>query len=105
MGLTRSVKETVKARAARDPAFRDALRIEAVGQFLAGDIDTGEAVLRDDINATIGFEGLAEATGTSSKSLMRRLGPLGNPTAGNLFNILRTVQRAAGIYLAVAAER
>lgn len=105
MGLTRSFKETVKARAARDPAFRDALLIEAVDQFLAGDIETGKAVLRDYINATIGFEGLAEATGTPSKSLMRMLSPMGNPTAGNLFNILQTVQRAAGLHLAVAVER
>lgn len=86
MALTRSFKETVKARAERDSAFRDALLTEAVDQLLAGDIETGKAVLRDYINATIGFERLAQETGTSSKSLMRMLGPTGNPTATNLFD-------------------
>lgn len=105
MALTRSFKDTVKARAERDPAFRDALLTEAVDQFLAGDLDSGKAVLRDYINATIGFERLAEETGTSSKSLMRMLSPGGNPTASNLFNVLHTVQQAAGVHLAVSAGR
>ena len=105
MALTRSFKNTVKARAERDPAFRDALLTEAVDQLLAGDIETGKAVLRDYINATIGFERLAEETGTSSKSLMRMLGPTGNPTATNLFSVLRTVQKTSGIQLSVAVGR
>jgi putative addiction module killer protein len=42
MVLTHSFKETVKARAERDPVFRDALLTEAVDQFLAGDLDTGK---------------------------------------------------------------
>lgn len=105
MALTRSFRETVKARAERDPAFRDALLTEAVDQFLAGDLDTGKTVLRDYINATIGFERLAAETGSSSKSLMRMLSPTGNPTAGNLFNVLHTVQQATGVHLAVAAGR
>lgn len=105
MALTRSFKDTVKARAERDPAFRDALLTEAVDQLLAGDIETGKAVLRDYINATIGFERLAQETGTSSKSLMRMLGPTGNPTATHLFGVLRTVQKTAGVQLSVAIGR
>ncbi|MEE7457454.1 transcriptional regulator [Methylorubrum populi] len=105
MALTRSFKDTVKARAECDPAFRDALLTEAVDQLLAGNIETGKAVLRDDINATIGFERLAEETGTSSKSLMRMLGPAGNPTATNLFSVLRSVQKTSGIQLSVAVGR
>ena len=105
MALTRSFKETVKARAERDPVFRDALLTEAVDQFLAGDLNTGKAVLRDYINATIGFERLAQETGSSSKSLMRMLSPSGNPTASNLFAVLHRIQRATGVHLAVAAER
>lgn len=105
MTLTRSFRETVKARAESDPAFREALLTEAVDQFLAGELDTGKAVLRDYINATIGFERLAVETGSSSKSLMRMLSPTGNPTASNLFAVLTTVQKAAGLKLAVAAGR
>ena len=71
MALTREFKDTVKARAARDPDFREALLIEAAQQLLAGDLETGKAVLRDYINATVGFERPTRETGTPSKSLMR----------------------------------
>ena len=65
MALTRNFKDTVRARVQADPAFRSALLTEAVNAFLLGDIDTGKAVLRDYIKATVGFEELAEQTGSS----------------------------------------
>ncbi|HEX2136697.1 MAG TPA: transcriptional regulator [Microvirga sp.] len=104
MALTRSFKETVKARAERDPALREALLTEAVERFLAGDVATGKAVLRDYINATIGFERLAAETGTPPKSLMGMLGPKGNPTASNLFAVLSKLQQASGVNLAIVAK-
>jgi hypothetical protein len=36
MALTRDIKETIKARAERDAAFREALLSEAVEQLIAG---------------------------------------------------------------------
>jgi DNA-binding phage protein len=105
MALTRDFKETVKARAERDPAFREALLTEAAEQLLAGDLETGKAMLRDFINATVGFETLARATDTPSKSLMRMLGPRGNPRARNLLNVLGKLQRVSRVRLAVAAGR
>jgi len=83
MALTRDFKETVKLRAERDIAFREALLTEAVEQLIAGEVEVGKAILRDYINATMGFEKLAKATGTPSKSLMRMFGPKGNPRANN----------------------
>ena len=62
MALTRSFKETVKARVASDTAFREALLTEGLNALLEGDVETGKAVLRDYINATIGFETLGKAT-------------------------------------------
>ena len=105
MALARDFKETVRARAQRDPDFRAALLIEAAEQLLAGDLETGKAVLRDYINATVGFERLARETGTRPKSLMRMLGPKGNPRASNLLAVLGNLQRVSGIQLAVAAGR
>jgi DNA-binding phage protein len=105
MALTKEFKETVKARAARDPAFREALLTEAAELLLAGNLETGKAVLRDYINATVGFEKLARATGTPPKSLMRMLGPKGNPRASNLLSMLGKLQRVSGVHLAVAAGR
>jgi DNA-binding phage protein len=101
MALTRDFKETIKARADRDPAFREALLTEAVGQLIAGEVEVGKAVLRDYINATVGFARLAKATGTPSKSLMRMLGPKGNPRANNLLAMIGKLQRVSGVHLAV----
>ena len=58
MALTRDFKETVRDRAQRDPAFREGLLSEGVECLLVGDVDTGKILLRDYINATIGFEEL-----------------------------------------------
>jgi hypothetical protein len=59
VALTRDFKETVQARAGRDPALCQALLQEAVEAMLAGDLAPGKAVLRDYINATIGFEAMS----------------------------------------------
>ena len=104
MALTRDFKELVQKRIAADPAFGGALLREGIDTMLSGDIDTGKAILRDYIKATVGFEKLGEATGTPAKSLIRMLGPRGNPQARNLFGILRYLQQQAGIELHVAAE-
>jgi len=98
MALTRDFKATVRARAQRDPAFRKELLREGVESFLAGDVETGKSILRDYINATIGFKELAEITHRSPKSLMRMLGPSGNPYARNLFEIVSCLQEKAGIH-------
>jgi hypothetical protein len=103
MPLTRDFKETVRARAARDPKFRKNLLQEAVDSMLAGDVDTGKIVLRDYINATIGFDELGAITHKSPKSLMRMLGPAGNPQARNLFEIVAHLQESEGLRLTTRA--
>ena len=105
MPLTKDFKDTIQARAQRDSAFRKALLQEGIECLLAGDVDTGKAVLRDYINATIGFEELSEVFGKSSKSLMRMFGPKGNPQAGNLFAVIGYLQEKEGIHLEVKARK
>jgi DNA-binding phage protein len=97
MALTRDFKETIQARVKRDPGFREALLREGIENFLAGDVETGKIILRDFINATVGFTKLSDVTRRSTKSLMRMLGPGGNPQARNLFEIVAYLQRAEGI--------
>jgi hypothetical protein len=72
---------------------------------LAGEVDTGKAVLRDYINATMGFDALGAATHRSPKSLMRMFGTKGNPQARNLFDIIAHLQKREGIHLKVQAVR
>ena len=93
MPLTRDFKETVQTRARRDPAFREGLLKEGVDCLLAGDVDAGKIILRDYINATIGFEELSSLTNRPSKSLMRMFGPNGNPHARNLFDVISRIQQ------------
>lgn len=101
MPLTRDFKETVKARADADPAFRAALFTEAVELLLAGDLVTGKAILRDYINATVGFDALAQRTGTPKQSLMRMFAAKGNPRASSLFPVIQHLQQATNVRLAV----
>jgi DNA-binding phage protein len=105
MPLTRDFKETIRARVERDPKFRKALLREGVETMLTGDVATAKTILRDDVNATVGFTHLAEATHIPSKSLMRMLGPTGNPRAANLFEIVSFLQRREGVRFAIKASR
>ena len=105
MALTRSFKETIQARIERDPDFREALLEEGVQCLLSGDVETGKSVLRDYINATIGFQELGGLTNKSPKSLIRMFGPTGNPQARNLFEIINCLQEREGLHLRVQAVR
>ena len=105
MALTRDFKETIKDRVANDPSFREELLKEGVECLLNGDVDTGKAVLRDYINATIGFDALGTATDRSPKSLMRMFGAKGNPQARNLFEIIAHLQECEGVHLKVQTVR
>lgn len=104
MALTRSFKDHIKAKIQSDPEFRQALFQEAVQTLIEGDVGTARAVLRDFINATIGFAALAKATGIPPKSLMRMFGPSGNPTAANLSEVIRVLQKKTGVHLEVRAS-
>ncbi|MFI5176644.1 MAG: DNA-binding protein [Terriglobia bacterium] len=97
MGLARDFKETIMARAGRDPKFRKELLREGIECLVAGDMETGKTILRDYINATVGFAELAEVVDRSPKSLMRMLGPSGNPQARNLFEIVAYLQKREGV--------
>jgi hypothetical protein len=97
MPLTREFKDTVQARIKQDRKYGKELLREGVESLLAGDLDTGKAILRDYINATIGFEELSRVTKRPTKSLMRMFGPAGNPRARNLLEVIGHLQRAEGL--------
>jgi len=103
MALTRTFKQTIAARARRDPRFREALFTEAMNAYLAGDTAEGKAILRDLVNATIGFETLADEIQKPSKSLHRMLAPRGNPSTDNFFTIVRVLQKKTRVKLRVTA--
>jgi DNA-binding phage protein len=105
MALTRDSKRTVVERVERDPAFAKALLDEAVTLFLNGEPDTARLILRDLVNATVGFERLAAATGKPAKSLHRMLSTKGNPSMDNLSVILGVLRKRLGVKLSTKAVK
>jgi hypothetical protein len=131
MGLTRKFRERVQARYRSDERFRRVVLGGAVESLLAGEgarerlsdsgrpagsgsklansgqgywrAAVGREILRDFINATLGFPALAEKTGIHVKTLHQMFGPKGNPTAANLFNIIACLQEHEGVRLRVVA--
>jgi hypothetical protein len=102
--LTREFKDTVQTRIKGDPKYRKELLRQSVECLLSGDLDTGKAILRDYINATIGFDELCRLTRIPVKSLMRMLGPKGNPQARNLFEVIGCLQRVDGLHFELSLK-
>lgn len=94
MALTRDFKDTVVARVQNDPAFAQAMLDEAVTLFFDGEPDTAKLILRDLVNATVGFESLAQDIHKPAKSLHRMLSKSGNPTMSNISAIFTAIKRA-----------
>jgi len=105
MPLTHDFKEIIRARAQRDPDFRQTLLREAVECVINGDLATGKAVLRDYVNATVGFQDLEKRTHIPAKSLMRMLGPTGNPSAANLSSILTALRKTEAVHFELLLRR
>ncbi|KLU02701.1 hypothetical protein RISK_005767 [Rhodopirellula islandica] len=104
MALTREFINTIKEKADNDPEFRVSMLRSAVAAFINGEAALGRLTLRDYVNATIGFEGLAKGLGEfKPQSLMRMLSKDGNPRSENLSAILAYLQKHEGVSLDVVS--
>lgn len=103
MALTRNFRKTVVERIERDPQFAKALLDEAATLFLSDEPEMARLILRDLVNATVGFEHLAELTDKPSKSLHRMLSPKGNPSMDNLAAIFGAIRLSLRVDLRVEA--
>jgi DNA-binding phage protein len=103
MALTRDFRLTVAARVERDPAFARAMLDEAATLFLNGEPETARMMLRDLVNATVGFEELASLTHKPAKSLHRMLSRNGNPSMDNLATIFDVLRGALKVEIEVHA--
>lgn len=101
MPLTRDFKDTIKARAERDPEFRLGLFQEALDALLNDELDLGKTLLRDYVNATVGFNALAAEMEKNPKNLMRMLSESGNPRADNLLAMISHLKKHEGVELSV----
>lgn len=105
MTMTRDARQTIVERVRRDPHFARALLDESATLFLNGEPEAARLALRDLVNATVGFEELAVATGRPAKSLHRMLSRRGNPTMDNLATIIGAVRRKLGVDIRAHAVR
>jgi DNA-binding phage protein len=95
MVLTVDYRETIARRIGSDPEFARALLDEAASLMLNGEAEAARLLMRDLTHGLIGFEGLAEITGTPSKSLHRMLSKHGNPGMNALSSIFQALVQAA----------
>ena len=103
--MTQSFRVTIRERIEYGPTFRTMLLKDNVNCFLAGDVEKEKSVLRDIFNASVGFRKLGKMPHESPKSLMPTLSPNGNRQARNLSEIIRFLQKHAGLRLRVRAVR
>lgn len=101
MALTREFKKTIQERVQADPKFASALLSEAAELFLSGDPETAKLILRDLVNATIGFDDLAQKIHKTDKSVHRMLSATGNPTMTNLSAVFATVQEVLQVHIRI----
>jgi hypothetical protein len=85
MPLTRDFKETIRDRVQRDAKFRKELLREGLEAMLSGDIAVAKTILRDYINATVGFSGLAQATHIPPKKPDAHVWPRRQPARAKSF--------------------
>ena len=93
MVLTRDFKDTVVRRVQKDPEFAQALFDEAVSLFLKGEPEAARLILRDLVNATVGFSRMARLVHIQNKSVQRMLSARGNPRMDNLSTIFGALRR------------
>jgi DNA-binding phage protein len=105
MPLTYDFRETIRARAQRDAAFRQALLCDAVECILQGDLATGQLALRNYVGATVGFSDLERQTQIPVQSLFRMLGPKGRPSVANFSRILSALQKSEGVQFELSLKR
>ena len=104
MPLSRDFKETVLQRAKADPKFRVGLLTEAAECLLRDEVNEAKSLLRDYVNATIGFEELGQMTQKKPQSLMRMLSASGNPSLENISLVMSSLRTHEGVELHVSAD-
>ena len=73
------------------------MRHSSLTAFLNGEPHVSRLILRDLVNASVGFEDLANETNRPSKSLHRMLSEKGNPSMDNLAAIFSAVRKRLGV--------
>ena len=97
--MSREVIETITARVQSEPAYARALLQQATSLLMQGEPHTAKLMLRDLVNASIGFEQLARDIDKPPKSLHRMLSSAGNPTLSHVSAMLAAIAAYLGVQI------
>lgn len=94
----RYANEIIVEQLSNDREFlKEHLRNAVTALFNTEEIGVGCLMLRDIVNATIGFPELAGSLGKSDKGLMQMLSSGSNPTITNLSSIIGEILKHEGL--------
>ena len=93
----------IKKMVENKPEIGTQMLEDAINAFLSSDLNEARVLLRQYVNATLGFKELARLTGKQDKNLMRALSTNGNPTMATFVEILGALQKASGVTLTAHA--
>lgn len=96
MALAVNYKEGVLKDLREDPAMAREYYREALRAIVNGEVEEGGVMLRDLVNAGIGFQALARETGIRAPNLHRALSPNGNPTMRTFSKIAAAISAFMG---------
>ena len=99
--LNRQLSPEIFRRLNNDRDFRNHVLIGSAQALLDNDVALSKGLMRRLVDATIGFETLAEFVEGHPKSLIRMLSRNGNPSAWHLAAILSRLTWAHGVRLKV----
>ena len=103
MALSVDYKEGVLKDLRNDPKMAREYYHEAVRAFINGDTETGGVMMRDLVNAGIGFQRLSRETGIRAPNLHRALAPEGNPTMRTFGKIAASIAAFMGFHSPMSA--
>jgi len=89
-----SYNDSLKKLVDENPEMGQQMLEGAVNALFQGEIDEGRILLRQYINATLGFAELGRRLDKDPKNIMRSLGPKGNPTLTNLMAMIQACASA-----------
>ena len=103
MALIRDVKETFTKAAENDPAYRVALLGEAATCLLNGEPKVAKGLLRDYVEATVGFEKTAKLLEIKPESVARMFSNSGSMSSGNMLKLIASFHKREGVEPQVSA--
>ena len=104
MMLTRTFEKSIRERVKSDRDFKIELLVEAANSFLQGEPETARLILRDLVNATVGFEALAKQLGVPAGRLHSMLSVTANPSMSHLSAIFEALQKELKVSLLAEAK-